>query len=256
MPYSGSASHKRLLGVPLDLAGETTLIIRRLILPLTVAVVFVHAGQAGAQGAFPAPLPGQVQANDPAFPPVSGQMRGSDPAFPPVNGAPRASVGGQASFPANGAAPVQGGGFGGPAPPSQAGGGEDCMRQFAPLREDAEKRGKLIKAASDRHAPPDEACKLIGNYGQAELKMIKFVESHAASCGIPPQVSEQMKAGHKNTDNLLKKVCGVAQQAATRGPAGPSLSEVLGSSAQLPEATPTKKGGSTFDTLNGNVLTR
>jgi hypothetical protein len=131
------------------------------------------------------------------------------------------------------------------------------MKDFTPLREEAEKRGKMIKAASDRHAPPDEACKLINNYGQAELKMIKYVESNQAKCGIPPQVSDQMKAGHKKTDLLLKKVCGMAQQAATRGPAGPSLSEVLGSSAQLPEATPTnKKGGSTFDTLNGNVLTR
>ncbi len=46
-----------------------------------------------------------------------------------------------------------------------------------PLREEAEKRGKLIKAASERHAPPDEACKLIGNFGQAEIKMIKYVES-------------------------------------------------------------------------------
>ena len=45
------------------------------------------------------------------------------------------------------------------------------------MREEAEKRGKLIKAASERHAPPDEACKLIGNFGQAELKMIKYVES-------------------------------------------------------------------------------
>ena len=238
------------------------MIIRRLIVPLTVAVVTIHAGQAGAQGGFPAPLPGQVQANDPAFPPVPGQARGNDPAFPPVNGAgPRASVGAQPllSFPVNGAAPVEGAGLSSRplAPPSQgAGGGEQCMQQFVPLREDAEKRGKMIKAASDRHASPDEACKLIGNYGQAEIKMIKFVETHAAKCGIPPQVDEQMKAGHKNTEALLKKVCGVAQQAGTRGPAGPSLSEVLGSSAQLPEATPTKKGGSTFDTLNGNVLTR
>ena len=55
---------------------------------------------------------------------------------------------------------------------------------------------------------------------------------------------------------MQKKVCAVAQQAQQRGPAGPSLSEVLGSSAALPEATPEKKGGSTFDTLNGNVLTR
>ena len=38
-------------------------------------------------------------------------------------------------------------------------------------------------------------------------------------------------------------------------PTGPSLSEVLGSGS-APEANAGKKGGSTFDTLNGNVLTR
>jgi hypothetical protein len=126
-----------------------------------------------------------------------------------------------------------------------------------PLREEAEKRGKLIKAASDHHAPPQEACKLIGNFGKAELSMIKYVESHAAKCGIPAQVADQLKQGHKNTETMQQKVCAVAEQVQTRGPAGPSLSEVLGSSAALPEATATaKKGGSTFDTLNGNVLTR
>jgi len=215
-------------------------IVRRLIMPLAVAAVTVHAGQAFAQGAFPAPLPNQtVQPNDPAFPPVNG-------AAPP------------ASFPVQGAAPITGPGFQpGPAPPSQAGGPPaDCMNGFIPLREEAEKRGKLIKAASDRHAPPDEACKLIANFGQAETKMIKYVDTHAAKCGIPAQISEQLKAGHKNTEVMQKKVCDVAQQQQQRGPAGPSLSEVLGSSASVPEATVTKKGGSTFDTLNGNVLTR
>ena len=69
-----------------------------------------------------------------------------------------------------------------------------------PLREDAEKRGKLIKAASDRHATPEEACKLIKAFGQAEIKMIKYVETNAAKCGIPPQVLEQLKNGHKNTE--------------------------------------------------------
>lgn len=129
------------------------------------------------------------------------------------------------------------------------------MKGFVPLREDAEKRGKLIKAAGERHAPPDEACKLIGSFSQAEVKMIKYVESHAAKCGIPPQIADQLKSGHKNTESMQKKVCQVAQQQ-QRGPAGPSLSEVLGSSAALPEVTAEKKGGSTFDTLNGNVLAR
>ncbi len=215
------------------------MIIRRLIVPLAVAVVTLHAGQAFAQGAFPAPLPGQ------------GTIK-NDPAFPPVNGAASSS-----SFPVNGAAPITGSAFErGPAPPSQSGAADACMKGFVPLREEAEKRGKLIKAASERHAPPDEACKLIRNFGQAEIKMIKYVETNAAKCGIPPQISDQLKNGHKNTEKMQTQVCSVAQQVQQRGPAGPSLSEVLGSSAALPEATATKKGGSTFDTLNGNVLTR
>ncbi len=218
------------------------MIIRRLIAPLTVAVVAVHAGQVFAQGAFPAPLPGQAAPSN-ASP------------FPPVNGAAAGAPSG--SFPANGAAPITGSAFERPpAPPSQAGGAADaCMKDFIPLREAAEKRGKLIKAASDRHAPPDEACKLIRNFGEAEIKMIKYVESHSAKCGIPPQISDQLKNGHKNTEKMQKQVCTMAQQQ-QQGPAGPSLSDVLGSSAALPEATVTKKGGSTFDTLNGNVLTR
>ena len=127
-----------------------------------------------------------------------------------------------------------------------------------PLREEAdEKRGKLIKAASDRHAElRRRPASCIGNFGQSELKMIKDVETNSGKCGIPAQVADQLKAGHKNTEKMQKQVCDVAQQAQTRGPSGPSLSEVLGSSASLPEATPSKKGGSTFDTLNGNVLTR
>ena len=116
------------------------------------------------------------------------------------------------------------------------------MKGFVPLREEAEKRGKLIKAASDRKAPPDEACKLIGNFGQAEMKMIKYVEANSARCGIPPQIADQLKNGHKNTEKMQKKVCGVAQQAQQRGPAGPSLSEVLGSSAALPEAQRRQEG--------------
>jgi hypothetical protein len=218
--------------------------IRRLIVPLAVAVVMAHAGHSFAQGAFPAPLPGQAA-------PANASP------FPPVNGAAPAAPAPPSAFPATGAAPVTGSAFErGPAPPSQAGAQDDCMKAFVPLREEAEKRGKLIKAASDRHAPPDEACKLIGNFGQAEIKMIKYVESHAAKCGIPPQISEQLKNGHKGTEAMQQKVCAVAQQQQQKGPAGPSLSDVLGSSAALPEVTPSKKGGSTFDTLNGNALTR
>ena len=227
--------------------------IRRLIMPLTAAVVSFHAGQVFAQGAFPAPLPNQsaAPANASPFPPVNGAAATPSSAFPAQGAAPAAgaSVFDRGAAPTGGMPPAGG--------PPQAGGAADaCMKGFMPLREEAEKRGKLIKAASDRKAPPDEACKLIGNFGQAELKMIKYVETNAAKCGIPPAIGEQLKNGHKNTEKMQKQVCGVAAQAQARGPAGPSLSEVLGSSASLPEAQPVKKGGSTFDTLNGNVLQR
>lgn len=246
--------------------------IRSLIAPLTVAALLGVAGPVFAQGAFPAPLPAGVTPaekpspfppvnnngvikNDPAFPPVNGA--GANSPFPPVNGAPRASIGGPSPFPSNGAPPVAGGAFGAPqgGPPP---GAEDCMKEFMPLRKEAERRGKLIKAASDRHAPAAEACKLIGSFSQAEVKMIKYVHANQQKCGIPAQVSDQLKDGHKNTEKMLKQVCNVAHQQATqpRGPAGPSLADVLGSSASASEPTRSKKGGSTFDTLSGNVLTR
>jgi len=220
--------------------------IRRLIVPLTAAVVSLQAGHVFAQSAFPAPLPNQsaAPAGPSPFPPVNGAAAPVQSAAPASGG----SVFDRGAMPAGGMAPPGG-------PPQASGSADACMKGFVPLREEAERRGKMIKAASDRKAPPDEACKLIRNFGQAELKMIKYVETNSAKCGIPQQIADQLKNGHKNTDKMQTQVCNVAQQAATRGPAGPSLSEVLGSSS-LPEAQPVKKGGSTFDTLNGNVLTR
>ena len=112
-----------------------------------------------------------------------------------------------------------------------------------PLREEAEKRGKLIKAASDRHATPQEACKLIEKFrpGRSQDDQI-CREPHATKCGIPPQVLDQLKTGHKNTETMQQKVCDAGAAGAERGPAGPSLSEVLGSAAALPEATADQEG--------------
>jgi hypothetical protein len=223
---------------------EHVVMTRHLIMPLTVALLVIQSGAVKAQSAFPAPLPGRAAA--PA----------NDPAFPPVNGtAPVASFGvAPGSFPANGAPPLNGSAFT-PAQP-QASAPDECMNGFLPLRQEAEKRGKLIKAASERHAPADEACKLIENFGRSEIKMIKYVETHAAKCGIPPQISDQLKNGHKNTESMQQKVCAVAQQQQQRGPTGPTLSEVLGSATAIPTATPVMHAGNVFDTLEGNVLER
>src|ERR1700710_805583 len=120
----------------MDLAGGTPLIIRRLIVPLTVAAAFAAcAVQAHAQGAFPAPLPGQAAS---PFPPVNGAAPANASPFPPVNGAaPAASLGQPTAFPSNGAAPLAGAAptqpMGAP-PPGGGGPSEACMKGFVPLR--------------------------------------------------------------------------------------------------------------------------
>ena len=96
-----------------------------------------------------------------------------------------------------------------------------CMKEFVPLRQEAEARGKLIKAASERHAPPDEACKLIGSFRQSEIRMIRYIEANSATCGISPELADQLRAGHKNTEAMQRMVCAVARQAQRGGPAGP-----------------------------------
>lgn len=143
--------------------------IRRLIVPLAALAVITSVSQAGAQGAFPAPLPaGTAQGNASPFPPVNGAPAAARPSpFPPVNGAPASQSspfppvnqaapaqsspfppvgGGQANSSAftSGAPPVSAGGFSAPRPQQQAG-GEKCMQEFQPLRKEAERRGELIK---------------------------------------------------------------------------------------------------------------
>ena len=213
---------------------------------LSIAATFALQGLAHAQGAFPAPLPGGGSAA-PAAP--------SAPVAPPPapSSFPAPTSGGFSS-----PAPGMGSGFG--APQQQGGpppGALECQNGFTSLKSEAEAKAKAIQAAGKRKASPQEACKLIGAFSQSELKMIKFVETNTVKCQIPPQAAEQMKKGHANTEQLLTKVCAAAANGGgPQGPAAPSLSEALGS-ASLPEAKATKRsGGSTFDTLNGNVLAR
>jgi hypothetical protein len=167
------------------------------------------------------------------------------------------------AFPSQGVAPM-GQGFSAPAESSpragQGGGNQaECMKGFTPLKQEAEKRAEVIKALGKRKAPASEACKAIGAFAQSEVKMINYIKANSQRCGIPAQVAEQMAQGHKGTEQMRAKVCNVAEQQAhaPRGGGGMSLSEALGASVELPEAKPTKRnGGSTFDTLSGNVLAR
>lgn len=96
-----------------------------------------------------------------------------------------------------------------------------CLKAFAPLRDEAESRGRLIKAASERHAPPEEACRLIGAFAQSEVRMINYLEANSAECGVPHRITDQLKAGHLNTEALRTEVCAAGLQ--KREPVGDSI---------------------------------
>lgn len=234
-------------------------------LSLTSAMALLAATAAFGQSPFPSVSGQQPQQSSP-FPSVGGQQQQQRPApsFPSVSGGQSAP----AAAPASGGFPsVSGGGAAAPSapatpmamPPGGAFGAPQqqppCMDDFMKLRGETERRGKLIQAASKRKAPPAEACKLITNYIDADQKMINFVETNAKSCGIPPNISVDMKKQHASVQQLRGRVCDAAQAQAQQ-PKGPSFSDVLGG-ATLPEADTTRRsGGSTFDTLSGNALSR
>jgi len=127
-----------------------------------------------------------------------------------------------------------------------------CIKDFVALRQEAEKRAAAIKAGMEKKVPREEACKLFQAFAAAEIKLIKFSESSAMSCGIPPQAIAQMKAGHERTTKARTQVCAAGPAGK---PAAPSLSDALGtSSAPIPEVS--KGTGGTFDTLTGNALSK
>jgi hypothetical protein len=129
-----------------------------------------------------------------------------------------------------------------------------CMKDFLPLRQDAEKKAGLIRAASQRKAPREEVCKLLQNFAAAEAKMVTFVETNSRTCGIPPQISTQIKASHERTLKARTQVCAAGPAGAGK-PVAPSLSDALGT-ANAPIPDTAKSGSSAFDTLTGNALTR
>jgi hypothetical protein len=128
------------------------------------------------------------------------------------------------------------------------------MQQFAPMRDEVQHRAKLVQEASKRHATPQEACKLIGEFSQAEQRFISFISTKQTACGIPAEIPKQMKTAHGRTEQMLKQVCHLAST--PQASAGPSLSDVIGSPSVPDDAPSTRMGGSTFDTISGNVLSR
>jgi hypothetical protein len=138
----------------------------------------------------------------------------------------------------------------GPSPQQQQ--QQACIEEFGKLRDAAQKRALAIRTASQHKAQAKEACGLFNAFSEAETKMIKFANSNATKCGIPPDIAKTLTQNHAKTNEIRTRVC---QAAAGPAPsAAPSLSDAL--SAPVPDASNIKTGTGTgtYDTLTGTPL--
>ena len=225
---------------------------RALVLAAALATV---SAAANAQSAWPSAQP-QAQSAWPSQPQAQPQQApwpNSAPAAQPQqapwpNSTPQAQP--MAAPPMGG-----GGGFGGPPMGGGFGGGggppPECVTRFTTLRGEVEKRGMAARTASEKHATREEMCKLVTEYGAAEVKWIKYTESNMSKCGIPKEIVKQLKMVHAKTADGQKKLCAVAPAVSNT----PTLSDALGTATMPTRETEKKrKPGGTMDTLTGNAL--
>jgi hypothetical protein len=172
--------------------------------------------------------------------PAAAQFGG----MPGMPGSPGMSPGGGMSSP-----------FGGPPQPQQPQQGPPpACEKLMGYRDETTKHGQALQAAGQKKAQPDEVCKLFKAFLTAEGKMLKGLEENSATCGVPPDVIKQVKVAHAKYAQMGKQVCEVAAQGAR--PAAPSLSDALGTTPTMPDASAANRGPGTFDTLSGNPLQR
>jgi hypothetical protein len=145
-------------------------------------------------------------------------------------------------------------GFNTAPPPQQQQQAPPCMNEFAPLRQEAEKRANALKVAMQKKVAREEACGMIKRFSDAESKVVKFVTINAQKCGIPPQAVAQMKGNHERTAKMQTQVCTAA--AGPQRPTGPGLSDALGTSSRSGTLDPLAPQSGGLDTLTGNVLAR
>jgi hypothetical protein len=143
---------------------------------------------------------------------------------------------------------MPGAGFGAPQEPPAA------CQQLLTYRDETAKHGQALHNAGQKKVPPEELCKLFKAFLSVEGKMVKGLEENSATCGVPPEVLKQVKVSHSKAAEVGKQVCDAAAQGPR--PAGPGLSDALGTTPLVPDSsTATKKPG-TFDTLTGSPLAR
>ena len=125
------------------------------------------------------------------------------------------------------------------APPSPP----PACQQLLGTRDEIAKHGQALQAAGQKKAPPDELCKLFKVFLGAESKMLKGLEEHRATCGVPPETIRQVDAGHGKASQMGKQICELVRRLVP-GPdcfAGEQDCDVGTRPAPAPECFPGKR---------------
>ena len=97
--------------------------------------------------------------------------------------------------------------FGGiPGTPPQPGPVPVCQ-QLLTLRDETQKHGAALQAASQKKAKPDEICPLFDAFLAAEAKMIEGLVENSATCGVPAATISQVKSAHDKATQMGNQVC-------------------------------------------------
>jgi hypothetical protein len=119
-----------------------------------------------------------------------------------------------------------------------------ACQQLLGTRDEVAKHGQALQAAGRKKAPPEEICKLFKAFLSAESKMLKGLEEHRATCGVPPETIRQVEAGHSKASQMGKQICELARRLVP-GPdcfAGGQDCDVGTRPASAPECFPGKRG--------------
>jgi hypothetical protein len=136
--------------------------------------------------------------------------------------------------------------------PASAQAGPAGCNDFLKLRDDAQQKASLVKAASLNKEDRKGMCVAMTRFSAAEGLALKFMQDNATWCGIPQQVLDSAKANHEKTEKFRVMVCSDAPAAKPRAP---TLSDAI-STPTVDTGKNTKTGEGTFDTLNGNPLAK
>lgn len=139
-----------------------------------------------------------------------------------------------------------------PGQAAQSGAAGPQCNDFVRLRDAAQQKASLVKAAGLKKDDRKGMCDALTRFSAAEELAVKFLESNMSWCGIPPQVVTEAKASHEKTVKFRTVVC--SQDSAPR-PHPPTLSDAI-STPSVDSGKNTKTGEGTFDTLTGNPLAK